>query len=1191
MSDFTYDITADLDAGTYTTSFASEPGNTFVTVEIFIAGSGDDDLTSGGFGEIYGGAGNDYIRAGLGSTETLDGGTGTDTLDTTSYNGDYDVNLTTGATNFPPELFTNFENLIMGGGDDTLTGTIGNNELFGGAGNDTLIGLAGDDLLNGGDGTDTADYSSAAGPVSVNLAAGTADDGEGGTDTLVSIERVVGSNFSDTMESSNAGPQTFEGGAGGDIFVRNHGTSSGWMHVWNGGAGNDLLQSSGLASGHTIDLAAGFIYFGVTAREELISIENVEINSAASVVGDGNANIITANGAFDNVIYGGNGAGTDELFGGGGNDTIYGGGGADLTDGGDGNDLFIIEENHWVDELYGGAGIDTLDMSGHFSAVTFNNLTGTYTTSYATEVGNTHAGIENFIGSDQDDDITSGGDGEYYGGAGNDYVRAGLTSVAETLDGGAGIDTLDTTSFSSAYVVNLSTGLTDYGGELFINFENLISGDGHDALTGTDGDNEIFAGFGNDTVDGGDGDDRIAGQEGDDQIDGGEGSNTALFAGNIADYTIVEAGNSVTVTDNVGTDGSDTLTRVRFLEFADGTIDAFTGLSLIGTPNVDTLTGAGGDDQIEGREDNDRLYGENGFDTILGEAGEDRIYGGSGHDMINGGSDYDLIFGGLGDDQIEGEHGQDRILGDGGDDTIYGGLSNDNINGNDGDDTIYGGDQNDILVGDAGNDELHGDDGIDTLRGRTGNDTLYGGLGNDNLTGEEGEDTIYGGDGDDDIKGNDGNDIAHGDAGVDTIDGGLGDDDVYGGAGNDRLFGNDGNDMIYGGAGDELVYAGAGEDRIEGGAGEDFLLGGADNDLLFGDEDDDALVGNDGDDTLYGGDGFDRLRGHLGNDTLYGGLIGDSLTGEAGNDMLYGEEGDDNIKGNDGDDIAWGGVGADAIDGGADNDVLYGGDDNDNLFGVSGNDALYGGLGDDRLYAGLQDDFLDGGEGNDILRGDFGDDTFMASLGDDLILGDDGFDLVDYSNGTAGLNVTLNAGGSTQFIAGAGLGTHRITSIEGIIASDFDSVLVGNELDNWLQGGLGSDELYGGLGDDTLVATKGSDVLDGGDGFDRIFTDGLSFTNTLAAANGFASNWEWLDVEGSGGTSVLTIDAAADIGVSNSGNELVFTGDAGDQAVLTGTGLVAGASGVDHLGDGRLFDSYTDGTYTLWAEQDITVVI
>ncbi len=77
----------------------------------------------------------------------------------------------------------------------------------------------------------------------------------------------------------------------------------------------------------------------------------------------------------------------------------------------------------------------------------------------------------------------------------------------------------------------------------------------------------------NDVIYGGAGNDVITGGIGNDFIDGGAGINTAVYSGNASDYDIISVGNEVIVTDRVaGRDGTDTLTNIEFLRFADTTI-------------------------------------------------------------------------------------------------------------------------------------------------------------------------------------------------------------------------------------------------------------------------------------------------------------------------------------------------------------------------------------------------------------------------------------------------------------------------------------------------------------------------------------------------------------------------------------------------------------------------------------------
>jgi Ca2+-binding RTX toxin-like protein len=161
--------------------------------------------------------------------------------------------------------------------------------------------------------------------------------------------------------------------------------------------------------------------------------------------------------------------------------------GSDTSDGGAGNDL--IFGNGGNDTLVGGAGIDTLN------------------------------------GGDGNDVITSDGDGgTYRGDGGNDTLFSGLGS--ETMDGGAGIDTIDHTAFAGNYVFNMTTGLTNFGGESYINFENANMGAGNDSVTGNASANLINGGAGNDTLVGGAGIDTLNGGAGNDTLEGGLGQDS-----------------------------------------------------------------------------------------------------------------------------------------------------------------------------------------------------------------------------------------------------------------------------------------------------------------------------------------------------------------------------------------------------------------------------------------------------------------------------------------------------------------------------------------------------------------------------------------------------------------------------------------------------------------------------------------
>ncbi|WP_334598109.1 retention module-containing protein [Pseudomonas alvandae] len=117
--------------------------------------------------------------------------------------------------------------LNAGDGNDILSAGTGNNTLHGEAGNDLLYSGSGNDLLDGGTGSDTASYAHASAGVTVNLGLLAAQNTLGaGTDTLASIENLVGSNFNDTLTGNSAGNR-IDGGLGHDVL--------------NGGGGDDTL--------------------------------------------------------------------------------------------------------------------------------------------------------------------------------------------------------------------------------------------------------------------------------------------------------------------------------------------------------------------------------------------------------------------------------------------------------------------------------------------------------------------------------------------------------------------------------------------------------------------------------------------------------------------------------------------------------------------------------------------------------------------------------------------------------------------------------------------------------------------------------------------------------------------------------------------------------------------------------------
>ena len=131
----------------------------------------------------------------------------------------------------------------------TSVANLSGNEL-----NNTLYAGTGDNVIDGGAGTDYASYSAATAAVNVNLAITTAQfTGGSGTDTLLNIERLAGSNYNDTL-SGNSGNNRLEGRDGNDTLYGGAGSDT-----LLGGNGNDVfvfdsLSALGLGSGCAMPL-------------------------------------------------------------------------------------------------------------------------------------------------------------------------------------------------------------------------------------------------------------------------------------------------------------------------------------------------------------------------------------------------------------------------------------------------------------------------------------------------------------------------------------------------------------------------------------------------------------------------------------------------------------------------------------------------------------------------------------------------------------------------------------------------------------------------------------------------------------------------------------------------------------------------------------------------------------------------
>jgi Ca2+-binding RTX toxin-like protein len=223
-----------------------------------IGGSGIDSLAGGG--------GDDLLIGGDGSADWAIYTEATDGI-TVDLNAAQLRSFGAGGN----DSLLGIEAVLGGGGDDSLLGDANANTLSGGDGSDTLAGGNGDDLLDGGNGNDFVNYASATSAVNANLGNGNVTGGAG-SDALIDIEGLIGSDFDDTLignSSANTliggdGADSMSGGGGNDWldyglgddrFDFEVGVTTGNLTLIGGAGDNDFLN---LGSGWLADTVGGF---------------------------------------------------------------------------------------------------------------------------------------------------------------------------------------------------------------------------------------------------------------------------------------------------------------------------------------------------------------------------------------------------------------------------------------------------------------------------------------------------------------------------------------------------------------------------------------------------------------------------------------------------------------------------------------------------------------------------------------------------------------------------------------------------------------------------------------------------------------------------------------------------------------------------------------------------------------------
>lgn len=173
-----------------------------------------------------------------------------------------------------------------------MTGASTAQQLLAGSGDDYISGEGGADSIDGGAGSDFVNFSWSSSARTITLgegsAAGSASDGA----TLVSIENVLGTEYSDTITGNSqsnalvrgAGDDVLLGLGGEDLLIGGRGNdvlsggAGGDRYYYSKGDGNDTIDDSGVASEadvlEFIGVSAGDLTFVRNGPDLLINLSN-----------------------------------------------------------------------------------------------------------------------------------------------------------------------------------------------------------------------------------------------------------------------------------------------------------------------------------------------------------------------------------------------------------------------------------------------------------------------------------------------------------------------------------------------------------------------------------------------------------------------------------------------------------------------------------------------------------------------------------------------------------------------------------------------------------------------------------------------------------------------------------------------------------------------------------------------------
>ncbi len=785
------------------------------------------------------------------------------------------------------DILKGFENIIGGTGDDSFKGNSLNN------------------IFNGNSGDDTVDYTNATAKIVANLNSTTKTVVSGSdNDTLLNIDKIIGSNYSDTFYSDLSGNNTFVGGTQAD------GTAADVVDY------SQMIVSDATKDYVYLDLSTSSATVKqnsqVTASDTFSEIEKFVLTSGNDTIkGNDQANTMDGGAGSDTVRY-------DYLNSGNSVIVNFNTASASTTIAGDidtyvsienaygslGDDTFIMNATDNIENIVDGGidGVDTISYQNYTTKVTVNLGATDGINTVKTGDTDTILNIENLIGGSAGDELTGNDqNNQITGGAGADTIHSSRgTDIINGSTSAADIDIMDYSNRNNG--ITLSTSGSTYtitktddsnSVDTLTNIEVINGTTFVDIMDGGTGNDTFNAGLGNDSLTGGAGNDRLNGEAGDDTLSGDLGNDILDGGSELTDGdTVTYESRTEKVTVNLDNSGNATVT-VGVSGESDTLID------------IENIAGSTVDDDITGNDSVNTLFGMSGNDTLKGEGGNDYIDGGLGDDIIYGGAGSDALKGNRGADtfiQTVGETTGDNIDGgsetDGtrGNDTVnYSAfisaagikvslndtsLANVTIGSNVSDHTLT---NIENVIGSSGTDTIEGDTANNSLNGLSGtNDTLsFSKTSNGvfvNISGNSINSDIDGNGSSDTIAANTatGNEI-----GTDTV---INFDDVIGGSGNDTIIGDGFANTLDGASGNDILVGGTGNDKLIGGAGLDTAsyaidMAGINVSLRQG-------SGTDGSSNTDTYDSIENILGSSYSDTIEGSIGNNILDGGAGIDTV-----------------------------------------------------------------------------------------------------------------------------------------------------------------------------------------------------------------------------------------------------------------------------------------------------------------